>query len=80
MIQPVGLIFSFASHYVSEPENILKIGLIRLKEINFFNRLDNYFKLSSRRSNGKVFRILDFSAHPLLAWPMPNLKNAKCRG
>ena len=29
------MIFSFASHYVSEPENILKIGLIRPKGVNF---------------------------------------------
>gem|GEM_PF-1384413 len=29
------MIFSSASHYVSEPENILKIGLIRLKGVNF---------------------------------------------
>ena len=37
-----------------------------------------YFKLFNILSTGNVLSISDCFAQPLLAWPIPNIKNAKC--
>jgi hypothetical protein len=37
-----------------------------------------YFKLFNILSTDNVLSISDCFAQPLLAWPMPNNKNAKC--